>query len=959
MVSRVRRILALVTAVLCVLASGLLLSAVPALALEPPITRQATAIKGTVTGVSAQLNGVLNPGASETAGYEFEYNTGSLSCEGGQVTSAGAEQTGKGIAVSELVEGLEGNTEYTFCVEAVSPSETLAGGPSTFLTPAIAPVILVEVTLFGGPTEAEVVAGVNAENQPSTRCVFEYGRTESYGSSAPCTPSAVKGPSPEQVVRATLTGLAPGTSYHYRLLLANATGTSRGVDEVIETPPALKPVVEAESASSPSPNEVTLNATVDPEYQEASCNFEYGADRAEVEAGKGTVIACNPPQTRKLGSGTGVGAEVAGLAPATKYYYRVALSNAAGAATGNVEEVETLALRAPVVEYQGGTRNISLTEATLEGVGIVYPGSQPTTCHFEYSATKLTVEEGHGTSVPCNPETLSELRRAVPVTAAITGLSPSTTYYFQVVATNGSGTTRGGIEEFTTGTPEPPKVESVNASPVTLEEELLSASVNPDYQATTSCEFQYGKASVAEHEVACVPATLNGGPGQSASVHAPGLQAHETYKYRVVVKTAVGEAKEEGEFTTVGPEIPEVTGEKAVGETLSGVTLQAEVNPKYQETSCEFEYSTNEEAVRVQHSGLRVPCSPASLPAGNGFSAVTATPAGLTPGETYYYAAIAHNPSGTATLPAALKHFKTLTEPVVTTDPAQLLGINSAALSGTINPEGVQVAYHWDYINTERYEAALLLNGALSEVDPTFNPYAGGVSTPETSIPSGERAPLPIEATINTLAPGITYRYALVVTTTAAATNSEGRAVKVTTTVMHPGGTFTTPTAPPELGPVTVSGITASSAVIAGSVNAQGQPTRWELQLGVPGDLQTEATGHTTGAASEPIEIEVGSLAPGTTYRYKITAQSPDGTVEAGEGAFTTQLGPPPPTLAAVFNTPLLALPKIPVEEPGTSVAPAKKKVSSRCPRGRKRTSRGRCVKSKAKSKGKKTKGKK
>ena len=160
---------------------------------EAPVTMQATSI----TGTTAVLNGELSPDTVGTAGYEFSYNAGG-SCGGGATTPPG-EATGKGVRVSATPR-LEGNSEYTFCLiasSATETTETISGGPSTFFTLAIAPEVLEGSESSEGvtPFAATLKAEINPENQPTTSCVFEYGKVLSEHS-APCSPSSVEGSSP-------------------------------------------------------------------------------------------------------------------------------------------------------------------------------------------------------------------------------------------------------------------------------------------------------------------------------------------------------------------------------------------------------------------------------------------------------------------------------------------------------------------------------------------------------------------------------------------------------------------------------------------------------------------------------------------------------------------------------------------------------------------------------------------
>jgi hypothetical protein len=92
-------------------------------------------------------------------------------------------------------------------------------------------------------TETTLAGTVNP-NEQATTYVFEYGPSTAYGSS---TAPAAAGAGPhEQAVGGSLAGLAPGTTYHYRIVATNASGSSQGEDRTFTTlapePPPLPPL---------------------------------------------------------------------------------------------------------------------------------------------------------------------------------------------------------------------------------------------------------------------------------------------------------------------------------------------------------------------------------------------------------------------------------------------------------------------------------------------------------------------------------------------------------------------------------------------------------------------------------------------------------------------------------------------------------------------------------------------
>jgi hypothetical protein len=85
-----------------------------------------------------------------------------------------------------------------------------------------------------------------------------------------------------------------------------------------------------------------------------------------------------------------------------------------------------------------------VTGSTARISGSVNPEGTATSYHVEFGTT---IAYGHST-----PSTAAGARAAsVPVTVALSGLSPRTTYHYRVVATNEGGTSVGADRTFTTG----------------------------------------------------------------------------------------------------------------------------------------------------------------------------------------------------------------------------------------------------------------------------------------------------------------------------------------------------------------------------------------------------------------------------------------------------------------------------------------------------------------------------
>jgi hypothetical protein len=208
------------------------------------------------------------------------------------------------------------------------------------LAPAPAALAASEPTVSTGTATAITSASatlngsVNPEGQATTY-YFQYGTTTSYGSETAAT-GAGSGTASVSA-SATIASLTPQTTYHYRLVATNASGTTLGFDVAFTTPRRPSPVVVTKHASNIAQTTATLAATVDPEGEATTYLFDYGTS---------TAYGARTP-SGSAGSGTtavDVSAALGPLATGTTYHYRVVASNAAGASYGHDVSFKTAAV---------------------------------------------------------------------------------------------------------------------------------------------------------------------------------------------------------------------------------------------------------------------------------------------------------------------------------------------------------------------------------------------------------------------------------------------------------------------------------------------------------------------------------------------------------------------------------------------------------------------------------------
>jgi phosphodiesterase/alkaline phosphatase D-like protein len=212
-------------------------------------------------------------------------------------------------------------------------------------------------------TGATVAGTVNPQGQ-STGYEFQYGTTTAYGQHSDAS-SAGSG-SADVPVSATLTGLTPGTTYHYRVIATNGSGTTVGSDQTFTTtgsaPPPSPRASVTTGGATPSTSGATLTGSLNPNGVATAYWFEFGTT---ANYGQQT-----PPG--EAGSGTqavAVSAVVNGLKANTTYHYRLVAVGPGGASLGADATFSTSGAGSTRLSFFGRT-----SFADQHGVGGVFLG---------------------------------------------------------------------------------------------------------------------------------------------------------------------------------------------------------------------------------------------------------------------------------------------------------------------------------------------------------------------------------------------------------------------------------------------------------------------------------------------------------------------------------------------------------------------------------------------------------
>ena len=198
----------------------------------------------TVTDKYAPVSVSTAAGSSALAGKTVTGITASANssfaqCSDGPLAAWGADSSGQlgdnsttneSAAVAVNSSPLALGAAFTGVFGGSSASHTLA----LVVAPQVPVVGTLAATVIAG-TSVTLNGTVNAWNNSST-VTFDYGPTTAYGTNLSASPATVTGGS-STAVSLALTGLASGTTYHFRVNGMNALGTTNGGDLTFTTLP--------------------------------------------------------------------------------------------------------------------------------------------------------------------------------------------------------------------------------------------------------------------------------------------------------------------------------------------------------------------------------------------------------------------------------------------------------------------------------------------------------------------------------------------------------------------------------------------------------------------------------------------------------------------------------------------------------------------------------------------------
>jgi subtilisin family serine protease len=384
----------------------------------------------TVTHESASVAVEINPNNAPTTA-SFEYSTDQSFAAGvvtKNLTPSAALVGGDVISIPLTLDSLTASSTYYFRATAKNESGSFTTPVGSFKTPA--PPVRAPSVVATAPTNvtgwsAHLNGTVNANNGTST-IYFLWGTDSTFATNTltvAASPATVSGSSVISV-GLDVSFLNPTTTYYYKVLAGNSVAqtvsnvTSFTTPALVGVAPTVETIRPTGGLNTPV---TTITGKVNPQGQTTSIRLVYGTESSFTVAQR---IVDLPTKYTGVDTVT-VTADMTGLVPGYRYYYRFEAINAAG-----ITKVTPLTnVGNPVAPVINSTTASLQTLNSIQFNANVNAGAGNLRYYFVYG-TDPNLETGT-TTVQANPFAIANALNT-NISAAITGLTPGTAYYFRV-----------------------------------------------------------------------------------------------------------------------------------------------------------------------------------------------------------------------------------------------------------------------------------------------------------------------------------------------------------------------------------------------------------------------------------------------------------------------------------------------------------------------------------------------
>ena len=439
------------------------------------------------------------------------------------------------------------------------------------------------------------------------------------------------------------TGLAPSTTYHYTLVALTEYGESDNWLSTQATTFSNVPVCESRPGSpvgftAKAGSSSQINLSWDPVIPPLGCSLSYTLYRA-------TSSGFSPSSANQ------VAARLArpiftdtGLSPSTTYSYVVRAADELDLSDNSAQVSATTFTETPTCaaapSTPTGVRAIASSPSQINlSWGVVAP---PSGCTVTYSVYRSKTSD-------VTPSAANQLVAGLPTTSfSDSGLTPATTYYYAVTASDASGSS-GNSGPVSATTSSDAACAAVPAAPVGFTATTGSPSqINLSWNAVTpppGCSVTYALFRDTNSSFTPGWGTLIAAQLSKASYSDVGLAPSTTYYYIMQAVDAAGISSNSARVNATTQQGPDscMTGPSAVTEltatALSPIRIDVSWRAVTPPPGCSVTYA-------VFRSLNRDFSSPTHL--ASGLTSTSFSSTGLSPSTTYYYGVRTHTSKGYA-----------------------------------------------------------------------------------------------------------------------------------------------------------------------------------------------------------------------------------------------------------------------------------------------------------------------